>query len=383
MSDIARAPLPVFTYVILPDFLSCVVIAFGFPLWIRLLSFVAYMYGVYAGMHFTTGDPLQDYSIGSFLSGQIVMAIHFLVLLNLVDDVRHERDTFQKSAREMPFYRRVYWAACYTHFPRSVGWSNQVSSIPPRLRVSRSAFVRSRLQWILWFWLVLDVAQTYQHTHPLFHFSGDATRSVGSEGNIMRSINVIAYMATPYSILNLQYNVCSVVAVLVGYSDPADWPDLFGKWADAYTIRKFWGRSWHQLLRRNCSSAGRFVSTKFGFKSGTLGSSYTQLYVVFILSGIMHLGGDFMMYPSALDVSFTYFILQAIAITAEDAIVGLGKRVGIKESGVTHALGYISTFVWLSWSTTAYIDGALKAGTGRTEALPFSLSRTVIGLFEY
>jgi hypothetical protein len=60
-----------------------------------------------------------------------------------------------------------------------------------------------------------------------------------------------------------------MVFVATGLSTPDLWPYAFGKWGDAYTIRRFWGygifflcsdievlidslhsRTWHQFMRR-------------------------------------------------------------------------------------------------------------------------------------
>ncbi|KAF8229234.1 hypothetical protein L208DRAFT_1402472 [Tricholoma matsutake] len=41
--------------------------------------------------------------------------------------------------------------------------------------------------------------------------------------------------------LSIMHTICSIVFVASGLS--ILWPDAFGKWADAYTIRGFWGSS--------------------------------------------------------------------------------------------------------------------------------------------
>ncbi|KAA1478061.1 hypothetical protein DENSPDRAFT_829531 [Dentipellis sp. KUC8613] len=375
--DDTRPQLPVYPCIVLPQILMCALLTLGPPLWVRVLGFLVYLYPTYVALHCSMGEPMQNYSLGSGFIGQVLAAVHLLLLTSPVDEIRHERDTFKTSARELPLLRRAYWALCIERGPRGVGWSYQVSNIPPRPRMSRGEFIRSRLLWALWYLVLIDIAQTYQHTHPLFHLTGDSMQSVGSEGYLLRCVNIIAFMATPYALLNLQYTVLALCTVVLGTSYPEDWPDMFGKWSECYTVRKFWGKSWHQMLRRHGTSMGRWVSNKLGFQRGTTGSSYTQLYVSFFLSGVLHMGGDYMVDPALLGSSFPFFIYQAVAITAEDAVVGLGKRMGVRESHATRLLGYVWTFTWFSWSTAGYIDWSIGAGTGVAEALPFSVSRGV------
>ena len=44
-----------------------------------------------------------------------------------------------------------------------------------------------------------------------------------------------------YAILKFYCELASLVAVGLGLSRPEDWPDTFGSWSDAYTLRRLWG----------------------------------------------------------------------------------------------------------------------------------------------
>ena len=69
------------------------------------------------------------------------------------------------------------------------------------------------------------------------------------------------------------------------------------------------------------------VANKFlKFPRGTNGSSYTQLYVAFFLSGLIHFGGDFILEKRMVYRSFNFFLLQAVIITLEDFVIYLAKR---------------------------------------------------------
>ena len=72
---------------------------------------------------------------------------------------------------------------------------------------------------------------------------------------------------------------------------------------------------------------GRLVANKFfKFPRGTNRSSYTQLYIAFFLSGIIHSVGDFMLEKRVVYRSFKFFFLQAVAITFEDFAIFIAKR---------------------------------------------------------
>ena len=75
------------------------------------------------------------------------------------------------------------------------------------------------------------------------------------------------------------------------------------------------------------SGLGRLIANKFlRFPRGTNRSSYTQLYIAFFLSGLLHFAGDYMIEKRLVYRSFKFFILQAVAITFEDFVIYIAKR---------------------------------------------------------
>lgn len=68
---------------------------------------------------------------------------------------------------------------------------------------------------------------------------------------------------------------------------------------------------------------------------------------------------------------------QAHGIVVEDFAIYLGKRLGIKESALTHAVG----FVWLAgfavWTWAWFFDDSVVGGWLRPETLPVSLIRGI------
>jgi hypothetical protein len=159
-------------------------------------------------------------------------------------------------------------------------------------------------------------------------------------------------------------------------------------------------RTWHQMMRRVCfmpyslklsmlthlqvvtiygKSSARFL----GFQPGSTGSSYTQLYVGFIVSGIAHCGGDLMVGKKYAGLSFPFFFAQAVAITFEDAVLALAKKSGIPVSDLLARLvGYSWVVFWFNLSLPWYLRWPVDAGIIQPTVLPFSPIRAVISSFE-
>ncbi|CAK5283242.1 unnamed protein product [Mycena citricolor] len=84
----------------------------------------------------------------------------------------------------------------------------------------------------------------------------------------------------------------SIVSVNMRVSGPEEWPPMFAGPAEACSIRRFWGCAWHQSFRRSVSSHGKAGSAALGLNQGTWASSYTELYIAFFVSGLVHYAAD-------------------------------------------------------------------------------------------
>ena len=96
-----------------------------------------------------------------------------------------------------------------------------------------------------------------------------------------------------------------------------------------------------------------------GFKQGTAASSYVQLFVVLLLSGASHTAGDIIIAPSLFGMSLKFFIQQAVAITFEDVVIRLARRMGVNENQWTRIIGYGWVFWWFSHCLPPMFDAII------------------------
>jgi hypothetical protein len=128
------------------------------------------------------------------------------------------------------------------------------------------------------------------------------------------------------------------------------------------------------------SSFGHAVVRFFGFPKGSKLSSYTQLYVGFFISALIHeVASIFAAHRDLGDMRF--FLSQAVAITFEDIVIAIAKRLGWQRGGPAAKLvGYLWVFAWLSYSLRPWIDGGISAGLWQWYGLPFSVVGRLIGV---
>jgi hypothetical protein len=111
------------------------------------------------------------------------------------------------------------------------------------------------------------------------------------------------------------------------------------------------------LDKQRITGIGKHIAKKtFSFRTGSLPSSYTQLYIAFLLSGLAHVGGDYIILKRLPRSSIRFFLLQAVAITFEDFVIWLTKPIHAKLGWLSRVIGYMWVMSWYVWSAPYWLD---------------------------
>lgn len=111
------------------------------------------------------------------------------------------------------------------------------------------------------------------------------------------------------------------------------------------------------------SGIGKRISNETcGFTQGTNLSAYTQLYIGFLISGLIHMAGDYMVMQKFAFFSPRWFLLQAMAITFEDFVQWCTKSWRPKMGWTSKAIGYIYVITWFTWCGPLWFDYMSKNG---------------------
>ncbi|OJA19966.1 hypothetical protein AZE42_04222 [Rhizopogon vesiculosus] len=313
------------------------------------------------GQHAKTGIIFIDYSIGMEFAITAMDAIHLTLLVRPLHVFRQLKQT--ESADKLSFFERFTWAADLCGSPRAIGWHHQVK-LPEETTKSRKEFVLARLMRAAKHYVFFDLGLFYMKHNPVFK----SPAAFASQTNFVhRFLGCFVYVGTNYCMVNVVHALIVAVVVSCTSAETSSWPNIFGKWEDTYTIRRFWGRTWQQFLRRFLAPFGKKMASLLGFKPGTSGSAYTQLFTGFFVSAITHAGGDAMTNPSRIGVSCPFFIYQAFVITFEDMVIIAAQRAGIKETKWTRVLGYVWVASWFivtatQWNTVISVAGVENGG---------------------
>ncbi|KAF9465459.1 membrane bound O-acyl transferase family-domain-containing protein [Collybia nuda] len=296
----------------------------------------------------TTDHPIFDYLLGNLICGNLVSSIDFILLTDVQNELRLSGQTGPISRTSLS--ERLKWAWKLFIGVRGIGWAHEPKhalSIREK-NVTRGSFVAKQTISLVGYVFTLRALEVYQHTtgsnYVPKHFSGTAHSIFETlQLPLLASLTTFAHMSMSYTSLG-------ALSVGLKISDPEDWPPLFGALSDAYTIRRFWGRTWHQFLRRMVSSHGKYLAHRiFHLAKGSVASSYVQLYTAFFISGVIHHTGDYMISCLWQGRSLHFFLMQAVAITAEDGAIRFGKTMGIQGSCWWKGLGFVWCWLWFSY----------------------------------
>jgi len=198
------------------------------------------------------------------------------------------------------------------------------------------------------------------------------------------------------------YDILAIFCVSIGLSTPSDWPPTFGSFTqNCYTISGLWGRFYHQWLRRNVLTAGVLFNKLFGIRKGSIASRYTQLFVGFGFSALIHMFGAIAgRYEDHGFWQSIFFLVQPVGIVVEESVVGIARSVGLEKNGewfclhripqhiakstypgFTKSIGFLWVTVWMLYTLRWMV--AFMPVQWIKEDRPPSITDLLFGLFEH
>ena len=113
----------------------------------------------------------------------------------------------------------------------------------------------------------------------------------------------------------------------------------------------------------------------------SLASRLIYLYVGFLMTATVHVYGAYCL--SGHDMGQArFFLSQAVAISAEDLVIRVATRLGIKDGALARCIGYLWVVAWCCWVFRAPVDAACAAGLWSEDIYrPTGLGDFVVGRF--
>ncbi|KAF8990828.1 membrane bound O-acyl transferase family-domain-containing protein [Cyathus striatus] len=317
-------------------------------------------------------NPSIRLAIGFFGSYYLGTAFDLLVLQhNPHDTLTHKKH--QKPVSQLSFPLRVSWSYDILFNSRAVGWNCAFVGLRYPQYTSRRKYVLEQFFWIVFYYLLVDLANFIGRRSPAFQYP--PLESVDGDGFVVQLINVGLFWGIMAASTEFGCALDSGISVAIGVSDPEDAPAYFGVWSKTKSARIFWGRTWHQSLRRSIQPQSKyFTQNVLHLPPKSLKAKYIELFMCFSLSGIYHAAGDWlaMRNPSTALATFGFFALQAVIIALDDILIYIGGMMGI--GGIPGVFSYVWVIGWMTLTTPIFANPVLMAGLGRLFVLPSRVS---------
>ena len=320
-----------------------------------------------------------------------------LILHPLDDgDIRREMSKWQKTEPSKPtFIQRVIFATSTLWSFRGINTDHQVQSVPQHVGSivpSRARFLVRQCILIAIQYCIMDLLTSSApsaevvnswaygkeylwlpfNPHPVT-VSDVTNRLIGCTMNwyiVGRAMN------------DIWYRVFSVIFVGSGLTEAKQWPPLYGDYRDTYTLRRYFGSFWHQVLRWPFQGVASYLSDQcLSIPRGPM-RRYFNIFVVFFLSGSLH---------SILEVAFggqwnpvapvLCFCLFPLGIMFEDGVQKLWRQILGRSSRAPtwfdRAFGHLWVITFLAAVTPIFNYPLQRIEGNPTYLVPWSLVQTI------
>ncbi|KIM45593.1 hypothetical protein M413DRAFT_24765 [Hebeloma cylindrosporum] len=246
----------------------------------------------------------------------------------------------KKSTSDMTFIEHLSWAASLLATPRGIGWAHEPTDhLPPRPTDSRGQFIASQFLWIMFYYILWDITLIHIQGNPCYRTGGPSLAGFGWW-----------WRTTAW--------------VYIDCTNPGIGPTSLDR---PLTLTAFENvgadsRVWHQLNRRALTSNSNFLANAFRIPTGIV-ATYFKLFASFFISGLAHAAGDYVLHQDfSKGNSVQFFVLQAVGITFEDAVIAIASRLGYKQCTIFKLIGFIWVFAWFTFCMPMTLDPQVHAG---------------------
>ncbi|KAF3315921.1 hypothetical protein TWF173_003116 [Orbilia oligospora] len=331
----------------------------------------------------------------AFLCGFLTTLMTLRLLPTLIwensPDTTDRRDTDPDGwhVMEQSSVKKFFWGFSWITTLRGIPWNWRVRNIPPQPSyASRWEYLLKNVPVVFVYGCVLDALWKMRALFEFtkYHGSLEGYGSSASRGVGEMALNSIFAMVSMYVTTVFNYQMMAVAAVLIGISRPEDWPPVLGPVQEAYSLRRFWAKTWHQLFRNIFEKYGLGLVDLLGLEPRSVKAHNITRFLAFFISGLIHaipISG--MPFPRGLPKDkntpyrgsdqLVFFVLHAILCFVEEqfSIFYRTLRGDGPSKNFERVLGYVWVATCLIFTTRYLFDEMELSGINdKKEVVPWS-----------
>ena len=197
------------------------------------------------------------YALGVTISFQFIFVAYILFAGGLFpnhwrrvrDEVHAKAGTGGSDRRpsSFPLMEKLWWMVDISYSLRMIGWVQEPrNALPPRPSPSHRTFLRGAFFKLIGNAIMADFMAFVFALSTTFDYSPhDSTDSHEAYLAVVLLLRRVPYTLSwgigAGALVSAIHNAVAFACVGLGRSSPTLWPDIWGRWQNAYTLRKFWG----------------------------------------------------------------------------------------------------------------------------------------------
>ncbi|KMP08581.1 hypothetical protein CIHG_05190 [Coccidioides immitis H538.4] len=186
---------------------------------------------------------------------------------------------------------------------------------------------------------------------------------------LLRAFISVSWIWANFVFLESCHAILAIFFVaILRLDNPEDWPSLFGNIADAWTVRRFWGRFWHRIATPTLSQWTRIIIQRVLHLQLTTGVAKTvEAFGIFFLSGLAHALASWRTGEGFAHLDILFFCANFVVVAVEILVARLWKyavkgtwielelRRNSKLRVVGRILGLVWVFSWFFWMVPRWL----------------------------
>ncbi|KIW01193.1 uncharacterized protein PV09_07242 [Verruconis gallopava] len=277
---------------------------------------------------------------------------------------------FQSNARKLSPGQKIRLVLHLVAFNfRGIRTPWQIKNVPPfsdyfpgRLPRSRITFMGRQILIMAFQYLIADLVTARMSTltgRQRDHLFGPGTEfayfSATRQQWYFRIVSsIVIRWCLQRAFLSFFYNLSSIAGVATSLFSIEDFPPFMGSVWSSYTLRGYWGQHWHQTLRWPLTSLSTFITRDIlDLPKPSLLERYTHIFLVFSMSGFLHVFIDIGDGKSEFLSTMLYFQSFALGIMMEDGVQALWRwytgQPFIENDDAVHVWKKIVGFMWVNF----------------------------------
>ncbi|KAF9877273.1 hypothetical protein CkaCkLH20_04973 [Colletotrichum karsti] len=158
----------------------------------------------------------------------------------------------------------------------------------------------------------------------------------------LRAVTAIWWVWNSVRALETGHAILAVISVcILRLDDPSDWPPLYGSPFEAYTVRRFWGKFWHNCMVPSAWEWASRVAQTLGLRKGSSSEKSFAAFGIFLVSGISHAVVAWKIREGEALRDVMFFVANYGIIVVER---GLGRVIGL-----------LWVYSWFFWMTPRWL----------------------------